>query len=56
MDKYENILNDCEARMASSLKNFKESIQKIRTGRANPNMLDGIMMDYYGVDLSLIHI
>ena len=53
MDKYENILNDCEARMASSLKNFKESIQKIRTGRANPNMLDGIMVDYYGVDTPL---
>ena len=50
MDKYENILNDCETRMGSSLKNFKESIQKIRTGRANPNMLDGIMVDYYGVD------
>ena len=53
MDKYENILNDCETRMGSSLKNFKESIQKIRTGRANPNMLDGIMVDYYGVDTPL---
>ena len=48
MDKYENILNDCDTRMGSSLKNFKESIQKIRTGRANPELFNAIMVDYYG--------
>ena len=28
--------------------NFQENLKKVRTGRANPNMLDKIMVDYYG--------
>ena len=27
---------------------FKENLKKVRTGRANPNMLDRILVDYYG--------
>ena len=34
--------------MQSSLNNFSDNLKKIRTGRANPAMLDGIMVDYYG--------
>ena len=48
MDKYQQILDSCEKRMSSSFKNFTDSLKKIRTGRANPAMLDGINVDYYG--------
>lgn len=30
------------------INNFSENLKKVRTGRANPNMLDHIMVDYYG--------
>ena len=53
MDSYENIIGDCENRMQSSLKNFNDSLKKIRTGRASPSMLDGIMVDYYGTETPL---
>ena len=48
MDKYQEILDSCDERMNSSLSNFGDNLKKIRTGRANPAMLDGIMVDYYG--------
>ena len=48
MDKYQQILDSCEERMTSSFKNFTDNLKKIRTGRANPAMLDGINVDYYG--------
>ena len=48
MDKYQEILDLCDERMNSSLLNFGDNLKKIRTGRANPAMLDGIMVDYYG--------
>jgi len=53
MDSYENIIGDCDNRMQSSLNNFSDNLKKIRTGRANPSMLDGIMVDYYGTETPL---
>jgi len=35
-------------KMDGAIKNFEANLTKVRTGRANPNMLDGIMVDYYG--------
>lgn len=46
MDK--QILNDAEARMKKVLEVFRKDIQSIRAGRANPAMLDKVMVDYYG--------
>ena len=34
--------------MDKAIANFQENLKKVRTGRANPNMLDRIMVDYYG--------
>ena len=34
--------------MNKAIANFQENLKKVRTGRANPNMLDRIMVDYYG--------
>ena len=48
MASYEEILESCTDRMQSSLNNISDNLKKIRTGRANPAMLDGIMVDYYG--------
>ena len=56
MDKYEQILNDCKSRMNSSLNNFSDNLKKIRTGRANPSMLEGITIDYYGTETPSISV
>ena len=35
-------------KMATSIKHLDIELSKIRAGRSNPSMLDGIMVDYYG--------
>ncbi len=43
-----DITTDAEAGMTKAVEAFKRDLQKIRTGRANTAMLDGIKVDYYG--------
>jgi ribosome recycling factor len=43
-----DISNDSEDGMKKAVDSFKRDLQKIRTGRANAAMLDGIKVDYYG--------
>lgn len=42
------IRKDAETRMEKCVESFKGNISKIRTGRAHPNLLDGIQVEYYG--------
>ena len=42
------IINNTKLKMNSSVDYFSNSLQKIRTGRANPSLLSGLMVDYYG--------
>lgn len=37
-----------EEKMKKSISNLEANLSKVRTGRANPQMLDGILVDYYG--------
>ena len=37
-----------EAKMQKSIDNLQENFNAIRAGRANPHVLDKIMIDYYG--------
>ena len=43
-----DITSDAEEGMKRAVESFKRDLQKIRTGRANTAMLDGIKVDYYG--------
>lgn len=42
------IRKDADSRMEKSVEAFKNQVSKIRTGRASPSILDGIMVEYYG--------
>ena len=42
-----------EEQMQKSYAHLKSEFAKIRAGKANPSMLDSIMVDYYGVDTPL---
>lgn len=44
----DEIKQDASARMEKSLESLKSQFAKIRTGRAHPSLLDGIMVPYYG--------
>ena len=39
------ILNQWKDKMDGAIANFETELHKVRTGRANPNMLDGINVD-----------
>jgi len=43
-----DITTDADGGMKKAIDSFKRDLQKIRTGRANTSMLDGIKVDYYG--------
>src|SRR3954469_12598490 len=43
-----DITTDTEDGMKKAVDSFNRDLQKIRTGRANTAMLDGIKVDYYG--------
>jgi ribosome recycling factor len=43
-----DITTDTDDGMKKAVESFKRDLQKIRTGRANTAMLDGIKVDYYG--------
>jgi ribosome recycling factor len=42
------IMDDAEEHMKKAIQHLEIGLVKIRAGRANPNMLDGIVVDYYG--------
>ena len=50
---YEELLLECETRMEEALNNVEKRFLNVRAGRANPNMLDGITVEYYGVPTPL---
>jgi ribosome recycling factor len=48
-----DIRKDAGVRMEKCVEAFKNQISKIRTGRASPGLLDGIMVEYYGTPTPL---
>ena len=44
----DEILQDTKSAMEKSLLSLDASFKRIRTGRANPSLLDDIKIDYYG--------
>jgi ribosome recycling factor len=43
-----DIKKNAETKMDQSIAAFKNNLQKIRTGRANPALLDTVQVEYYG--------
>ncbi len=47
------VVSEAEAKFKKAHEHFLEDIKKIRTGRAHPGMLDGIMVEAYGAAMPL---
>ena len=48
MDDVKTYLNSAEEKMAMAIEFLDEALAHIRAGKANPRILDGIRVDYYG--------
>ena len=44
----EQIASKSKPQMEKAIERFKEEIAKLRTGRANPSMVENLLVDYYG--------
>jgi ribosome recycling factor len=44
----EDVIGDLKQRIARTLDDLRGNLAKVRTGRANPQLLDSVRVDYYG--------
>jgi ribosome recycling factor len=47
-EEVHDVLEDCASGMEQAIDNLQRELNKVRTGRANLAVLDGIHVDYYG--------
>lgn len=47
------VLRDADSKMAKSVEHFATELTTIRTGRANPALIDKVMVPYYGTPTPL---
>ncbi|OIP36804.1 MAG: ribosome recycling factor [Deltaproteobacteria bacterium CG2_30_63_29] len=47
------LIEDLRENGESTLKSLRRDLSKVRTGRANPAMLEGLKVDYYGTPTAL---
>ena len=48
MGMAEDVLDDLKQRIAKTLDDLRRELAKVRTGRANPALLEAVRVDYYG--------
>ncbi|MEZ5540937.1 MAG: ribosome recycling factor [Pseudomonadota bacterium] len=49
----EEIVKDAGVRMAKSIDALRQSLGKVRTGRAHPSLLDHLRVEYYGSEVPI---
>ena len=49
----DKIKSDAEVKMQKSIEMLKHELAKLRTGRAHPSILEGVMVEYYGAPTPL---
>ncbi len=54
--KIEALFADAEERMKHAVEHLRQDLASYRTGRANPAMVERIMVDYHGTPMQLQHI
>ena len=52
-DMLADILADAEKKMQKAVEHLEHDLVTIRTGRANPSLVDRLHVDYYGSDMPL---
>ena len=47
-DEIKTLISDMQSNMEMAITHLENELAKIRAGKANPSMLDGLLVDYYG--------
>ena len=55
-EEVELIIEETSDRMQKALEHLENELAHLRAGRANPLLLDGITVDYYGVNSPLTQV
>ena len=55
-EEVELIIEETRDRMQKALEHLEHELARLRAGRATPALLDGIMVDYYGVNSPLAQV
>ncbi len=50
------VVNQAKSKFNQAVEHFQEESKKIRTGRAHPGMLDGLMVEAYGVPTPIVQV
>lgn len=45
----ENLVKQTDKKMGDTVTHLKSELIKVRTGKANPGMIEGVLVNYYGV-------
>ena len=53
MATVEEILSDVDSRMQKSLEALRRELNTVSTGRANPSLVENVLVEYYGVPTPL---
>ncbi len=56
MDELQDVLAEAAERMEKSIEALEKDLGAVRTGRANPSLVESIMVDYYGTPTPLLQI
>jgi ribosome recycling factor len=46
-EEVQMVLDEAREAMDKTIERYKRELQKVRTGRANPGLVDGLMIDYF---------
>jgi len=49
----EEIMKDAGSRMVKTIDSLRQSLGKVRTGRAHPSLLDHLTVEYYGSEMPI---
>jgi ribosome recycling factor len=52
-DEIKKLISEMQAHMEKAISHLEAELAKLRAGKANPSMLDGIHVDYYGTSTLL---
>ncbi len=49
-------IKQCEDKMLKTIESIKKDFSTVRTGKANPSILNGVTVEYYGSPMALNHL
>lgn len=53
LEELEMVKDEAESQMKKAINHLEAELVKIRAGKANPSMVDGITVDYYGAHMPI---